>query len=320
MAQPNNSALYGFSLHDASDVIRSVREAIPAHYLIEIESFWEIQDLRGGTIPKYFESTKFNAADHKWVLVIYPHGNKDEDGKDYISLYLKLVSKLDHRWPVEAIIKFFIYDYKLKKYLTIQGPGEHTYDAMEKERGIAHAIPFSEFTRQSNGFLKNDRCKFGVEVFVTNTIPKTVSLSILNKRKTVTFTWRIKQLSEVTEGQSSEFIMEGRLWELIIHPRGFGGAQGKSLSLFLNLVDCSDLIKGIKLFVGKTLRVKNQLNEDDVSVSTCGWYTNAKPCKGISHLLSVSDLHNANKGFKVEDQVIVEVELNLIMLMNDIRC
>ncbi|GAB2218145.1 hypothetical protein Droror1_Dr00001363 [Drosera rotundifolia] len=319
MAPPNGSALYTFRVQGVTDVIRSVREAIPAHYLVEIESFTDIKDSIAGVIPEHFESTEFDAAGHKWVLVIYPHGNKGEDGEDHISLYLKLISKLDHGWSVDATIKFFIYDYRRKKYLTLQGPGEHTYDAMEKEKGIAHAIPFSDFTLPSNGFLKNDRCKFGVEVFVADTVPRTATLSVLNERKRDTFTWTIKEFSKLTDGQySNQFTREGRSWELRIYPRGFGAALRTSLSLFLNLVDFSDLTNGRKLFVEKTLRVKNQLNREDASDSTCSWYTKAKHSKGTVHLLSVSDLHNANKGFKVEDQVIVEVELTLIMLMNDI--
>ncbi|KAL9259617.1 Retrovirus-related Pol polyprotein from transposon RE2-like protein [Drosera capensis] len=135
-----------------SDVIRSVGDATPAHYLVKMESFTEIKDSIAGMNPEQFESTEFDAA----------------------------------------------------------GPREHTYDAMEKEKGIAHAIPFNDFTLPSNGFLKNDRCKFGVEVFVANTVPRTVALSVLNERKRDTFTWTIKEFSKLTEGQYfNEFTLEG---------------------------------------------------------------------------------------------------------------
>ncbi|KAL9259608.1 MATH domain and coiled-coil domain-containing protein [Drosera capensis] len=273
MAPPNGSELYTFSVQGVTDVIRSVREAMPTQYLVQIESFTDMKDSIAGLNPEHFESTEFDATGHKWVLVIYPHGNKDEDGEDHISLYLKLIS-----------------------------PQEHTYDAMEKEKGIAHAIPFSDFTQSTNGFLKNDRCKFGVEVFVADTVPRTAALSVLNEHLRHTVTWTIKEFSKLTEDQySNAFTRKGRT-ELVLNPRGFGPARRKSLSLFLNLVDFSDLTNGRKLLVEKTLRVKNQLNGEDASESTCGWYTKAMHCSGTCHLLSVSDLHNANKGFKVEDQ------------------
>ncbi|GAB2267613.1 hypothetical protein Dimus_002595 [Dionaea muscipula] len=314
-----SSTAYTFKVQGASKITRSVREAPPAHYLFEIESFASLKNSVGQATTKHIDSSEFDAAGYKWVLVIYPNGNTNDDGDDHISLYLKLIDKLDHGCSVHATFKFFIYDYKRKTYLTIQGLADTIYDAMEKEKGIATALPLSDFTSSSNGFVKNDRCMFGVEVFVIDTIARNVCLSTLKQRTNSIYTWAIQEFSDITDGQYSDhFTREGRSWRLQIYPRGWGAGQGKSLSLYLSLVDFADLTNGKKLYVEKELSVKNLQNHKDATKTSRGWFTKSSHCWGISNLLSVSDLRNANKGFKVDDKVIVEVKLNLMMLTKDI--
>ncbi|KAL9254006.1 MATH domain and coiled-coil domain-containing protein [Drosera capensis] len=143
-------------------------------------------------------------------------------------------------------------------------------------------------------------------------------LSTLNARTRDDFTWTFDKFSKITDSKSSDdFDMEERTWELEIYPKGWGEGKRKSLTLFLNLLDCSDLTGGKKLYVDTTVRIINQLCEELMEDSISGWYT--KECDGIAaiHLLSLSDLHNKDKGFKMDDQVIVEVEFKLVMLVDE---
>ncbi|KAL9271725.1 hypothetical protein AKJ16_DCAP08689, partial [Drosera capensis] len=207
MATPN---VYTFNVQD-SKIIRIVREAPPAHYLLEIESFASLKDSVSQAPKTFFESTEFERASHKWVLVIYPAGNKDDDGVDHISLYLKLIDKLDHGYSVVATIKFFIYDYIRKTYLIIQGLGEQRYDVMEKQKGIARALPLSDFMSSSNGFINGGRCKLGVEVLVVDATTRTAFCSTLKERTNSIYIWKIENFSQIAEGEfSDEFTREGR--------------------------------------------------------------------------------------------------------------
>ncbi|KAL9259607.1 MATH domain and coiled-coil domain-containing protein [Drosera capensis] len=315
MAPPN---VYTFNVQD-SKIIRTVREAPPTHYLFEIESFASLKNSVSQAPKTFFESTEFEGASHKWVLVIYPAGNKDDDGVDHISLYLKLIDKLDHGSSVVATIKFFIYDYRRKTYLIIQGMGEQRYDVMEKQKGIARALPLSDFMSSSNGFINGYRCKLGVEVLVADATARTAFCSTLKERPNSIYTWPIENFSEITDGQySDEFTREGRTWKLQIHPEGHKAGYNKGISLYLCLVDFTDLNNGKKLYVDQELRVRNLRNQKDVSRIARAWYTNSAHNWGISNLLSLSDLNSPEKGFKIDEKVIVEVKLNLMMLMNDI--
>ncbi|KAL9254004.1 MATH domain and coiled-coil domain-containing protein [Drosera capensis] len=317
----SHGSIYSFKVDDASSIIRSVRDEKPAHYLMEIESFTEFKDSIEGEDDDYLESMEFVAAGHTWVLVIYPHGNTNIGEEDHISLYLKLISKpRGFGWTVNAIIKFFIFDYEGSKYITIQGPTAHTYDATRMTNGISQALLLRDFIRPSNGFIsKTDLCKFGVEVFVADTIPTSIGrLSTLYERTSDNFTWTINKFSMIRDSKcSDDFDMEERSWELEIYPQGWGAGKRESLTLFLSLLDFSDLTGGKKLYVDTTVRIINQLSEEHEEDSISGWYS--KECSSICaiHLLSLSDLHNKDKGFKMDDQVIVEVEFKLVMLVDE---
>ncbi|KAL9273266.1 MATH domain and coiled-coil domain-containing protein [Drosera capensis] len=307
MAPPN---VYTFNVQD-SKIIRLVREAPPAHYLLEIESFASLKNSVSQAYTTLFESTEFEAASHKWVLVIYPAGNKDDDGVDHISLYLKLIDKLDHWYFVVATVKFFIYDYRRKTYLIIQGLEEQRYDVMEKQKGIARALPLSDFMSSSNGFINGDRCKLGVEVLVADATSRTAFCSTLKERPNSIYTWPIENFSQIADKEHSDMKLE-------LYPKGNARGYNKGISLYLFLVDFTDLINGKKLYVEHELRVRNLQNQKDATSIARGWYTNTNHNWGISNLLSLSDLHNSKKGFKIDDKMIVEVKLNLMVLMKDI--
>lgn len=82
-----------------------------------------------------------------------PNGNKDDHGDGHISLYLRLINDLDRGCFIDATVKVFIYDYKRRVYLVIQGTGECIYTVREKEKGFARALSLDDFLSSSNGFL-----------------------------------------------------------------------------------------------------------------------------------------------------------------------
>ncbi|KAK4737927.1 hypothetical protein R3W88_001624 [Solanum pinnatisectum] len=79
-------------------MIVEVREALPAHYLLKVESFSLLSE---SGIDK-FESNEFEAGDHKWKMIIYPNGNVLENGSQHISVYLSIsgTSSLTTGWEV----------------------------------------------------------------------------------------------------------------------------------------------------------------------------------------------------------------------------
>ncbi|XP_011033128.1 PREDICTED: TNF receptor-associated factor family protein DDB_G0272340-like [Populus euphratica] len=64
--------------------VATVSDAPPIHYMVKIELF---SSLWKNAVETY-ESGVFEAGGYKWKLVLYPNGNKSNNVKDYISLYL----------------------------------------------------------------------------------------------------------------------------------------------------------------------------------------------------------------------------------------
>lgn len=54
---------------------------------------------------------------------MYPKGDEQIKGDDYISLYLEIIGiqKLRGAWKVNALLNFFVYDYNKEQYVSFQG-------------------------------------------------------------------------------------------------------------------------------------------------------------------------------------------------------
>ncbi|GAB4852795.1 hypothetical protein Ancab_040559 [Ancistrocladus abbreviatus] len=192
------------------------------------------------------------------------------------------------------------------------------FDDIAKERGISRVLSLSNFTNTSNGFLVNDHCMFGVEVSIISTIAQNARLRILNERRNNIFTWPIQHFSELNNyAYSDQFTMEERSWRLLMYPGGYGSGEGNNLSLYLSLIDFSDLTNGRKLFAKIELRLKNLRNDPHRSQTISIWYTRSSSSWGHDKVASLSDLHNSEKGFKLDDKVIAEVEVKQLYLMKE---
>ncbi|GAB4856338.1 hypothetical protein Ancab_040483 [Ancistrocladus abbreviatus] len=288
-----------------------IRKEPPAHYRLEIQSYTSFLS----SFPEHLqviESTEFLVEGYKWTLVIYPNDH------DHVCLALQLKEPRD-RFPVNAMCKFFTYDYRKGVYLVV-----HVAEALRFEEEIprqgVRMLPVSVFTNMNYGFLLNDRCMFGVEVTILGTTAKNAVLSPLNiGRDNLKETWEIKNFSELLksdEVHSHQFNMGGRLWKLVMYPRGCGESQGKSLALSLVLLNCSDLTNGRKLYGDIEMRIKNLRSEPDITakLTTCCLMSSAS---WDTDLILLSDLHNPDKGFKVDDKLFVEVEVKHMYLMDE---
>lgn len=59
-------------------------------------------------------------------LIFHPAGKEEEDGKDHVSVYARIEDiaaseMLMNNWEINVELKFFIYNYNVKKYSTFQG-------------------------------------------------------------------------------------------------------------------------------------------------------------------------------------------------------
>ncbi|GMQ01162.1 hypothetical protein CsSME_00047897 [Camellia sinensis var. sinensis] len=277
-----------------AEVSRSVRDLRPAHYLFKIESFSILLEEK---IGKY-ESDDFQAGGYKWELCLYPNGNKKGNGKDHISLYLviKDTDNLPHGWEVNVQFKLFVFDHIRDEYLTIQ----------------------DTFNDTSNGYLLEDSCIFGAEVFVIEYAGKGECMSMIKVPKNNTFTWKVDNFSTITDIFlcSDEFKVGERKWKLELYPRGNAKPEGESLSLFLAVADYEALPLNWKVYAKFKLQIKDQINGSHIEKITQCWFCASTRDWGFSSFEKLCNINDRGSSFIMKDTLIVEVE---IMVMSAVK-
>ncbi|GAB4838990.1 hypothetical protein Ancab_028520 [Ancistrocladus abbreviatus] len=305
---------------DSADIIRSIRsgEQPPMHYKLDVKSFSQIRSVLAIKC-KVLESTEFFVGGYRWVIQIYLNGNENDNGEGYISIYLKLCDKLNYGSFINVIFRALVYDQQRDKYLVIQDLREKRFDATNPIWGMSKALPQAVFHASCNGFLVRDQCTFGTEVFIIYaTTPTIAEVSSIHSSSTCIYTWRIEKFSELPDDECSpEFTIKDHTWKLNVNPRGYGSYKGKRLSLFLAFTGRRELTAGSKLYTQYEMRVKNQLNFEDQSVTTaCTFeYSDEVKSVGIVNLIPISDLHNPSKGFVMDDVIILEVCITRLFLL-----
>ncbi|KAF4380327.1 hypothetical protein F8388_024620 [Cannabis sativa] len=132
------------------------------------------------------DDSVFEAGGYKWQLSFCP--NKD---KNLLSLYLTIIWCNDDDdesddiapsigWEVNVNFTLFVYNQTKDNYLAFQVV--RRFHEMKKEWGFEQIISLETFKDVHNGYVVNDSCVFGAEVFTINqTAP--ISATLLVQRR-----------------------------------------------------------------------------------------------------------------------------------------
>ncbi|XP_051118119.1 ubiquitin C-terminal hydrolase 13-like [Andrographis paniculata] len=144
----------------------------PERHLLDLNSLRKLNFFFFFSLSKHgnrkYETKQFSAWGYKWKLIIYPNGNDEEDVSDYISVYLAM-AETDKRWGFEVNVMFSIllYNHKLNRYA--YSPGRVCrFHERNTESGYSKFISLEYFKKRCKGYLVDDRCVFGADVFVLN--------------------------------------------------------------------------------------------------------------------------------------------------------
>ncbi|KAJ6350700.1 hypothetical protein OIU78_006775 [Salix suchowensis] len=177
--------------------VASISDASPVHYIVKIKLF----SLLAKTEVEKYESGVFEAGGYKWNLVLYPSGNKSKNVKEHISLYLAMAdtSSLPLGWEIHVIFRLFLLDQNKDSYLVIQAGKERRFHGLKLEWGFDEFIQLSTFNDSRYGFLVEDTCVLGAEVFVCRerSRGKGEVLSMTKQPATFKYTWKIENFCEV---------------------------------------------------------------------------------------------------------------------------
>ncbi|KAM2110593.1 hypothetical protein ACFX1X_012245 [Malus domestica] len=153
------------NFNDQNVILRTISDAPPTHYTVKILS---VSLLTKNSLEKY-ESGDFEAGGYKWKLVFHPNGNKNRNVTDHTSLYSVMSGSNAPQISseVNAVFRLFLLDQNNGNYLVFEEQKERRFHGLKLEWGFDLFVPHCVFTEASNGFLIDDTCVLGAEVFVS---------------------------------------------------------------------------------------------------------------------------------------------------------
>ncbi|XP_030968831.1 MATH domain and coiled-coil domain-containing protein At3g58210-like [Quercus lobata] len=261
-----------------------------------------------------------NVAEISWRLSLYPKGIEKKNENGHISLYLAIAEteELPLGWEVNAGFRLFVFDQIRDEYLTVQDGGGggaiKRFNDMNSEWGFAKFLPPDTFNDVTQGYLVNNCCVFGVEVFVHERTVKRQCLSMIEEPDNSTFTWKIERFSTLDEERyhSQEFTVGDSKWKLLVYPKGNSTGKNTALSFFLSSCNCIRSEQNV--FAEFTLRIRDQIKGKHKEISDKHWFSTKG--WGFPEFLPLKDINDAAKGFLVNDTLLVEAE---IIVMSKVR-
>ncbi|KAL3627477.1 hypothetical protein CASFOL_028840 [Castilleja foliolosa] len=259
-------------------------------------------------------------------LVVHPNGNKNKDISDHISLYLVLsdVDSLGPACEVRAVFRLFLLDQNRDTYLTLKDTAENgrRFHKMKNECGFDKFLPLTAFKDLANGYLVNDTCVFGAEVYVCREKVTGKGESLLMVKDPISYknTWRISWFSSLTDEcvDSKPFVAADRKWKIQLYPKGKGNGVDNYISLYLSLAEPQDLRSTSKIYAEFTLRILDQVNRNNYSGTSNYWYSASSSTCGWPRFVSRAYFNTSTTGLIVKDICIVEAEVKVHGVASDI--
>ncbi|KAF7813344.1 MATH domain and coiled-coil domain-containing protein [Senna tora] len=298
-------------LRHSNEMVR-VRDMRPSHFSLKIQSYSLLVDHHVG-----YESGIFEAGGYKWSLVFYPLGKNQSN---HISLYLRIKEEdtFSPGWEVDVCFKLFVQDQIQDKYFSIEDDGREIkrFHGMKTEWGFPEFLRVDTFKDPSKGYLVDDSCIFGAEVFVMKCTGKSECFSMVQTPSAqATYTWDIQNFAALCKESSlysQTFKIGGRSWKLhIIYPEG--NSVVNKLSLYVDLVDEGEYLPtNGRVFAKCKLRIKDQLYSNHHERDVSGWCDSLHKSLGYTDFILVNHLKDASMGFILKDSLVVEAQFTLV--------
>ncbi|XP_010487620.1 PREDICTED: MATH domain and coiled-coil domain-containing protein At3g58220-like isoform X2 [Camelina sativa] len=281
--------------------------------MVKIESF---SLLTKHAIERY-ETESFEAGGYKWKLVLYPNGNKSKNTKDHVSVYLALAdsSSLSPGWEVCAVFRLYLLDQNTDSYLILQGK-ERRFHAVKREWGFDKFIPTGTFSDESNGYLIEDTCMFGADVFVSKErrSGRGECFSMIKDANSTKHVWKIENFSKLDKESydSNAFFAGDRKWKIRFYPTGTKQGIGTHLSIYLILVDPETISDGTKMFAEFTIRIFDQLQGRHIAGKVTKWFSRSSSENGWVKYVSMVYFTQPNSGLLLKDACLVEADVCIL--------
>ncbi|KAM1742121.1 hypothetical protein ACFX12_012154 [Malus domestica] len=292
----------------------SYSDSAPTHYSLKIGSFSWLTKI---SVDKY-ESGEFEAGGYKWKLVLYPNGNKKKNVEGHISVYLEMVGadSLQTGFEVYVNFRFFLLDQNKGMFLVLQDANkkEKCFHGVMRYSGFDRLITLKSFTDASNGYVIDDSCVIGAEVFVCKErrARKGESISMVKVAVMCKHVWKVENFSKLGADpyKSEPFTARERNWKIVLYPKGHKKGKGTHISLFLELDD-PEKLSGSKVFAEFSMRIVDQMHAKHECLKANNWFSTSTRDFGWPTFLKLDTFSQAGNGFLVKDACIVEADVTI---------
>ncbi|CAI9765794.1 unnamed protein product [Fraxinus pennsylvanica] len=297
---------------------RSISDTPPNHYTMNIQLF---SQLAKNKIEPY-HSNDFKAGGYKWKLLVYPNGNKDKGITDHISAYLVMtqVESLIPGWEVRATFRLFLLDQNNDNYFTFEDFEGKRFHRMKLQWGFDKFIPLSIFNDPQEGYLVNDTCVFGADVYVTREkhTGKGEILSMIKDAISYKHTWNVNNFPTLTVKcrDSEPFNAGHQTWKIQLYPKGKDSESSNFISLFLALAEPEKLSPPTKIYAEFTLRILDLKHRVHISETVNYWFTATNFVRGCPRFTSVGNFNSQADRFLWKNSCFVEAEVTVHGVVN----
>ncbi|CAA2988876.1 Speckle-type POZ SPOP [Olea europaea subsp. europaea] len=306
------------TLTQEDGVWRSTSNTPPSHYVMKIQLFSQLAKKKIET----YHSSDFEAGGYKWNLVVYPNGNKDKGITDHISMYVVMtqVESLNPGWEIHANFRLFLRDQNKNNYFTLEDVAGKPFHKMQLEYGFDKFVPLTHFNDPAKGYLVNDICVFGAEVYVTQEklTGKGEILSMVKDAISYKHTWKIDYFSNLIGEylDSQPFNAADQTWKIQLYPKGKGSGKDNHISLYLALAEPKKLSPATKMHTNFTIRILDQINRIHYFGTDSYWFSASNNLRGWPRFVSMSYFYMKSAGLLVNNSCIVEAEVTVNGMAN----
>ncbi|KAL6139564.1 hypothetical protein ACLB2K_057868 [Fragaria x ananassa] len=199
-------------------------------------------------------------------LVIYPKGNKKKKAEDHISVYLQIAGakSLETGWEVYVDFRFFLLYQNKNVYMVFEDAftKRNCIHGAKLDVGFDKLVPLDEFHDASHGYLVDDKCVFGAEVFVCKETRRGMGECVSRVKNPITYKhiWKVRNFSSLADPYytSEPFTAGGQIWIIKLYPKGVD-QQNRRISVLLHLVGRKATPLATKVFVEFSMRIVNPL-------------------------------------------------------------
>ncbi|XP_060200532.1 ubiquitin C-terminal hydrolase 12-like [Lycium barbarum] len=190
------------------------------------------------------------------------------------------------------------------------------FHSIKAEWGCSKFISHKSLKEPCNGYLVDDNCILGAEVFVIKNQGVGECVSLLKDIECIKHEWNIFEFSKLGEQCSSkEFTVGDHKWKLLLYPAGHAREKGHSISIYLVSVDAGSFGRQKRVKAILSISVKDQISGAHHSSH---WFSAAVAAWGWSAFMPLHEFKNPKKGYLVEDCCIVEADVLVVGDVNSL--